>query len=57
MSDQAHGQALYGVQRPEDVSWYRPHLDRSLQFIDRAQHHTPWGSEQEFVYCYCRLEP
>jgi hypothetical protein len=20
-------------------------------------HHTPWGSEQEFVYCYCRLEP
>jgi len=18
-------------------------------------HHTPWGSEQEFVYCYCRL--
>jgi SAM-dependent methyltransferase len=21
------------------------------------QHHTPWGSNQEFVYCYCRLEP
>lgn len=20
-------------------------------------HHTPWGSEQEFVYCYCRKEP
>ena len=18
-------------------------------------HQTPWGSEQEFVYCYCRL--
>jgi ubiquinone/menaquinone biosynthesis C-methylase UbiE len=18
-------------------------------------HHTPWGAEQEFVYCYCRL--
>lgn len=18
-------------------------------------HHTPWGSEQEFVYCYCRM--
>jgi SAM-dependent methyltransferase len=18
-------------------------------------HHTPWGTEQEFVYCYCRL--
>ena len=18
-------------------------------------HNTPWGSEQEFVYCYCRL--
>jgi SAM-dependent methyltransferase len=21
------------------------------------QHTTPWGTEQEFVYCYCRLEP
>ncbi len=20
-------------------------------------HVTPWGAEQEFVYCYCRLEP
>jgi ubiquinone/menaquinone biosynthesis C-methylase UbiE len=20
-------------------------------------HTTPWGTEQEFVYCYCRLEP
>ena len=18
-------------------------------------HHTPWGSEQEFVYCYCKM--
>ena len=23
---------------------------------DREIHRTPWGSEQEFVYCYCRLE-
>jgi len=21
----------------------------------REIHHTPWGSEQEFVYCYCRM--
>lgn len=21
----------------------------------REVHHTPWGSEQEFVYCYCRM--
>ena len=20
-------------------------------------HHTPWGSEQEFVYSYCRTKP
>jgi 2-polyprenyl-3-methyl-5-hydroxy-6-metoxy-1,4-benzoquinol methylase len=20
-------------------------------------HHTPWGTEQEFVYCYCRMGP
>lgn len=22
---------------------------------DREVHHTPWGTEQEFVYCYCRM--
>jgi SAM-dependent methyltransferase len=22
---------------------------------DKESHHTPWGSEQEFVYCYCRM--
>jgi SAM-dependent methyltransferase len=22
---------------------------------DTEVHHTPWGSEQEFVYCYCRM--
>ena len=22
---------------------------------DSEVHHAPWGSEQEFVYCYCRL--
>ena len=22
---------------------------------DHEVHHTPWGGEQEFVYCYCRL--
>jgi len=20
-------------------------------------HHTPWGTEQQFVYCYCRTQP
>ena len=23
---------------------------------EREAHRTPWGSEQEFVYCYCRCE-
>jgi len=22
---------------------------------DKETHHTPWGTEQEFVYCYCRM--
>jgi len=22
---------------------------------DEEVHHTPWGTEQEFVYCYCRM--
>ena len=20
-------------------------------------HHTPWGTEQQFIYCYCRIQP
>ena len=36
MDTQAHWEAIYGKKGPQDVSWYRPHLDRSLQFIDRA---------------------
>lgn len=36
MGTQEHWEAIYGKKGPQDVSWYRPHLDRSLQFIDRA---------------------
>ena len=35
MSIREHWEAI-GKKRPEDVSWYRPHLDRSLQFIGLA---------------------
>jgi len=31
-----HWEAVYGRQAPDKVSWYRPHLDRSLSFIDAA---------------------
>ncbi|MCP4499034.1 MAG: class I SAM-dependent methyltransferase [Deltaproteobacteria bacterium] len=31
-SDQ-HWQAVYERKAPDEVSWYRPHLDRSLEFI------------------------
>ena len=37
MSAREHWQAIYGKKGPRQVSWYRPHLDRSLQFIDRAK--------------------
>lgn len=36
MNSQEHWDAVYGKKGPREVSWYRPHLDRSLKFIDRA---------------------
>jgi SAM-dependent methyltransferase len=34
MTDAAHWEAVYGAKRADEVSWYRPHLDRSLALID-----------------------
>lgn len=33
MSGRAHWEAVYQKKAVEKVSWYRPHLDRSLEFI------------------------
>lgn len=32
---QQHWQRIYSEKSPEQVSWYRPHLDTSLQLIER----------------------
>ena len=36
MSDRAHWDAVYGRKASDEVSWYRPHLDQSMEFIERA---------------------
>lgn len=36
MEQGEHWESIYGAKRPRDLSWYRPHLDRSLKFIDGA---------------------
>lgn len=36
MGTQKHWDAIYGQRGPKEVSWYRPHLERSLQLVDRA---------------------
>jgi SAM-dependent methyltransferase len=36
MRPREHWQDVYGRKRPDEVSWYRPHLERSLQYIDGA---------------------
>jgi 2-polyprenyl-3-methyl-5-hydroxy-6-metoxy-1,4-benzoquinol methylase len=36
MRAREHWEAVYERKRPDEVSWYRPHLERSLQFIDAA---------------------
>lgn len=35
MSDTTHWQTVYETKRSDEVSWYRPHLDRSLALVER----------------------
>ena len=37
MDPHTHWEQVYRDKRPDEVSWYRPHLERSLEFI-RSQH-------------------
>ena len=37
MSDRRHWDAVYASQGSERVSWFRPHLDRSLAFLEAAR--------------------
>ncbi len=36
MDPQSHWENIYGKKAPDAVSWYRPHLERSLEFIEHA---------------------
>ena len=36
MTDQQHWESLYGKKAANEVSWYRPHLERSLALIEEA---------------------
>jgi 2-polyprenyl-3-methyl-5-hydroxy-6-metoxy-1,4-benzoquinol methylase len=36
MSSQTHWEKIYGTKAPDAVSWYRPHLETSLELIKRA---------------------
>ena len=36
MSTQAHWEHIYGTKAPDQVSWFRPHLETSLGLISRA---------------------
>jgi SAM-dependent methyltransferase len=33
MSTREHWESVYRAKSPDDVSWYRPHLDRSMEFL------------------------
>jgi SAM-dependent methyltransferase len=37
MDDKQHWDDVYGSKAPDQVSWYRPHLERSLRFIEEAR--------------------
>jgi SAM-dependent methyltransferase len=36
MSDRRHWDTVYRTKTPDHLSWFRPHLDRSLAFLDAA---------------------
>ena len=36
MDIQTHWEKIYGAKAPDTVSWYRPHLERSLELIQRG---------------------
>lgn len=36
MDPQEHWEKIYGTKPPDQVSWYRPHLDTSLALIERV---------------------
>lgn len=36
MNAQKHWEKIYGTKAPDQVSWYRPHLDTSLALIERV---------------------
>jgi ubiquinone/menaquinone biosynthesis C-methylase UbiE len=37
MSNEEHWQAVYQTKQPDEVSWYQPHLERSLEFIRASE--------------------
>src|SRR5574339_668969 len=37
MQPRQHWEDVYERKRPDEVSWYRPHLEQSLRFIDEAR--------------------
>src|SRR5882757_3784363 len=36
MDARAHWEQVYATKDPQRVSWFRPHLERSLELIERA---------------------
>jgi len=38
MDAQTHWEKVYGTKAQDAVSWYRPHLERSLELIEHAAH-------------------
>jgi 2-polyprenyl-3-methyl-5-hydroxy-6-metoxy-1,4-benzoquinol methylase len=38
MDAQTHWEIVYGTKAQDAVSWYRPHLERSLELIEHAAH-------------------
>ncbi|HEV8592340.1 MAG TPA: class I SAM-dependent methyltransferase [Pyrinomonadaceae bacterium] len=37
MNKQEHWENIYGTKQPTDVSWFRLHLDKSLELIESAK--------------------
>ncbi len=55
MTSREHWEKVYTSKGPNEVSWFRPHLERSIAFLEATKLGHDAATEQEFVYCYWRL--
>ena len=60
MGTQAHWEHIYQTKAPDQVRWHSLHGEFGTRFrlIGNLTefHRTPFGTMQQFLYCFCVIE-